>query len=81
MKTEKKEKKAVERSPGPGTRPADVVAAEGFSANPFYERLLELRETKPAAYATLSQATRLAVEAYVKVRRSAAPAAPAEAAA
>ncbi|HEY0321263.1 MAG TPA: hypothetical protein VGC66_09935 [Pyrinomonadaceae bacterium] len=46
-------------------------SAVGFEANPFYERLLELREQKPAAYNIMSAATRLAVEAYVKAKDSA----------
>lgn len=49
-------------------QPAETAPA--FEANAFYERLLEMREEKPAAYNTLSAATRLAVEAYVKARQS-----------
>ena len=79
MKTEKKA--GAPPSPGTAAPPEGADANEGFAANPFYERLLELRETKPAAYRTMSNATRLAVEAYVKARQSAAPAAPDEAAA
>lgn len=45
--------------------------AVGFELNPYYERLLELREKKPAAYRVMSAATRLAVEAYVKAKLAA----------
>ncbi|HKS30432.1 MAG TPA: hypothetical protein VJS44_21580 [Pyrinomonadaceae bacterium] len=45
--------------------------AIGFEVNPYYERLLEMREQKPAAYKVMSAATRLAVEAYVKAKDAA----------
>lgn len=43
----------------------------GFEVNPYYERLLEMREQKPAAYRVMSAATLLAVEAYIKAKEAA----------
>ncbi|MBD0370094.1 MAG: hypothetical protein ICV60_04615 [Pyrinomonadaceae bacterium] len=48
------------------------AAAVSFEVNPYYEQLLEMREKKPAAYRTMSTATRLAVEAYIKAKEAAA---------
>lgn len=42
-----------------------------FEINPYYEQLLEMRETKPAAYNVMSAATRLTVEAYVRAKEAA----------
>jgi hypothetical protein len=50
---------------------ADQKGTVGFEVNPYYERVLELREKKPAAYRVMSAATRLAVEAYVKAKQAA----------
>ncbi|HEX8707228.1 MAG TPA: hypothetical protein VF723_03115 [Pyrinomonadaceae bacterium] len=50
-----------------GQKPA---AAPGFEVNSFYEALLEMREQKPAAFKSMSAATRLAVEAYVKAKQA-----------
>ena len=49
---------------------SNAKVAVGFEVNPFYEQLLEMRETKPAAYRVMSAATRLAVEAYVKAKEA-----------
>lgn len=48
-----------------------------FEINPYYEQLLEMREKKPAAYKVMSAATRLALEAYLKAKESAAEKPPA----
>ncbi|MCA1591979.1 MAG: hypothetical protein LC754_04865 [Acidobacteria bacterium] len=40
----------------------------GFEPNAFYERLLEMREENPSAFNTMSAATRLSVEAYIKAK-------------
>jgi len=40
----------------------------GFELNAFYERLLEMREQNLSAFNTMSNATRLAVEAYIKAK-------------
>jgi hypothetical protein len=65
MKDQRKAKKDKGRTTVKAKNPV------GFEVNPFYEQLLELRETKPAAYNIMSAATRLAVEAYVKAKDSA----------
>ena len=38
----------------------------GFKPNEFYERLMVLRETNPAAFARFGSATLAALEAYEK---------------
>jgi hypothetical protein len=53
-----------------GSRPASKDGV-GFEINPYYEQLLEMRETKPAAYKIMSVATRLTVEAYVRAKEAA----------
>lgn len=55
-------------------RPLPALKEKGkveFEINPYYERLLEMRETKPAAYKVMSAATRLTVEAYVRAKEAA----------
>ncbi|HEX8174829.1 MAG TPA: hypothetical protein VF543_06905 [Pyrinomonadaceae bacterium] len=64
-----------------GKRETGQKGTVGFEVNPYYERLLELREEKPAAYRVMSAATRLAVEAYVKAKEAASVAVAAKAAA
>ncbi|HEX8745904.1 MAG TPA: hypothetical protein VF717_01820 [Pyrinomonadaceae bacterium] len=54
-----------------GKGEAGQKGAVGFEVNPYYERLLELRDEKPEAYRVMSAATRLAVEAYVKAKLAA----------
>jgi hypothetical protein len=41
-----------------------------FEANPFYERLLEMKRDNPNSFKKLSAVTQLAVEAYVRARRT-----------
>ncbi len=43
----------------------------GFKPNEFYERLMVLRETNPAAFARFGFATLAALEAYEKAKRQA----------
>ncbi len=45
--------------------------AAGFEPNAFYERVLELRRTNPAAFNALSPTTKLALGAYSAARREA----------
>jgi hypothetical protein len=46
------------------------TGSQDFEVNPFYENLLEMKDRKPAAFKNLSPATRFAVEAYLKAKRS-----------
>ena len=43
--------------------------AAGFEPNAFYERVLELRRTNPAAFASLAPVTKLALYAYETAKR------------
>ncbi len=44
------------------------ASATGFESNPFYERLLEMKQHKPDTFKTLSVVTRIALEAYIKAK-------------
>ena len=46
--------------------------AAGFEPNAFYERVLELRRTTPAAFDSLAPVTKLALAAYEAQQREAA---------
>ena len=46
--------------------------AGGFEPNAFYERVLELRRTTPAAFDSLAPVTKLALAAYEAQQREAA---------
>ena len=46
--------------------------AGGFEPNAFYERVLELRRTNPAAFDSLAPVTKLALGAYEAQQREAA---------
>jgi len=46
--------------------------AAGFEPNAFYERVLELRRDRPAAFDSLAPVTRLALGAYEAQKREAA---------
>jgi len=43
----------------------------GFEPNAFYERLIALRETNPAAFARFSSATLAALKAYEEAKHKA----------
>ncbi|MBC7910466.1 MAG: hypothetical protein H7Y30_08200 [Pyrinomonadaceae bacterium] len=43
-------------------------SAIGFESNPFYERLLEMKQNKPDTFKTLSAVTRIALEAYIRAK-------------
>jgi len=46
--------------------------ARGFETNAFYERVIELRRTNPAAFDSLAPATKLSLGAYESAKREAA---------
>lgn len=46
------------------------MGAVSFEINPFYERLLEMRDERSSAFNSLSAVTRLAVDAYIKAKQS-----------
>jgi hypothetical protein len=46
--------------------------AAGFEPNAFYEKVLDLRQTNPAAFASLAPVTKLALGAYEAQQREAA---------
>jgi hypothetical protein len=43
--------------------------AGGFEPNAFYEKVLDLRQTNPAAFASLAPVTKLALYAYETAKR------------
>jgi hypothetical protein len=45
-----------------------AASANGFESNPFYERLLEMKQNQPDTFKTLSAATRIALEAYIRAK-------------
>ncbi len=49
--------------------PPKVNQDAAFKENPYYERLIELRRTKPEVFATLSPAARLTLGYYEAVKR------------
>jgi len=46
-----------------------LAPARGFEPNAFYERVLELRRTNPAAFKALSPTTKLVLGAYEAQKR------------
>jgi hypothetical protein len=46
-----------------------LPAPAGFEPNAFYERVIELRRTNPAAFDSLAPVTRLALGAYEAQKR------------
>jgi hypothetical protein len=58
---------------------ADSITKKQFSDNAFYERLMELRQTKPEVFAKFSKASLLALRQYevVKAQHTRTVAAPA----
>ncbi len=52
------------------TQPKRIVSpARLFEPNAFYERVLELRRDRPAAFASLAPVTKLALGAYEAQKR------------
>jgi hypothetical protein len=51
------------------TKPSNVNHDVTFTENPYYERLIELRRTKPEIFATFSPAARLTLGYYEAVKR------------
>ena len=49
--------------------PPSVNQDAAFKENPYYERLIELRRTKPEIFATLSPAARLTLGYYEAAKR------------
>lgn len=50
--------------------PPEAAKVVAFEINPFYERLLEIKDHRPEAYRVMSPAARFAVEAYIKAKQS-----------
>jgi len=53
-------------------RSEETVRAHRFEPNAFYERVLELRRDRPAAFDSLAPVTKLALGAYSAAKREAA---------
>ncbi len=49
-----------------------LPTSAGFEPNAFYERVLMLRRTSPAAFASLAPVTKLSLGAYEALKREAA---------
>ena len=48
-----------------------LPTSAGFEPNAFYEKILELRRTNPAAFDSLTPVTKLALGAYETAKREA----------
>jgi predicted DNA-binding ribbon-helix-helix protein len=70
MRQEMKEHKGTNRPDRGSREKAGATSTVNFELNPFYERLLEMKEERPAAFNNLSAATRLAVRAYIKAKQT-----------
>ncbi len=55
---------------GGGAKPKQMLpTSAGFEPNAFYEKILVLRRTNPAAFASLAPVTKLALGAYEAQKR------------